>query len=426
MYFIGGCATLGDMPHLNPDQAPLDNADALSHPDEDNGWEKEDLDHADDDPLDASGRSPAPPARRNTTPLEEVNPTTPSAQRARAGAHDATLPSPVKEGREIDSGGASGGRRLTALEFQGLAQVPPAVEWFANIQNPRTRRAYRIDLEDFMEWSGVRDPEEFRGVTRAHVIGWRKSLEARGLAGSTIRRKLSALASMFDYLCEKNAVGDNPVHGVKRPPAEGNEGKTPAISDAQARRLLDAPPEDTLKGLRDRAILAVLLYHGLRRDELCKLRVMDVHPRRGVPHLRVRGKGGKTRYLPLHTVASDRLHLYMEAAGHAPGSSPENDTKGPLFRPVRDRTRENGHEKPLTAEGLYECVVKKYAAETGLPVEGFCTHSLRATAATAALEGGADLTRVQGWLGHANVSTTRLYDKRGSKPEDSPTWRIQY
>ncbi len=67
-----------------------------------------------------------------------------------------------------------------------------------------------------------------------------------------------------------------------------------------------------------------------------------------------------------------------------------------------------------------------WATACGIAIEGFCTHSLRATAATAALDGGADISRVQGWLGHANVSTTRLYDKRGREPEDSPTWRIQY
>jgi integrase/recombinase XerD len=73
-------------------------------------------------------------------------------------------------------------------------------------------------------------PEEMRQVTRAHLIAWRKDLERRGLAPSTIRRKLAAVASLFDHLCEVNAVSHNPVRGVKRPKAEGNEGKTPALS----------------------------------------------------------------------------------------------------------------------------------------------------------------------------------------------------
>lgn len=202
-------------------------------------------------------------------------------------------------------------RRLTAAEFQHLAAVPAAMEWFANIDNPRTRRAYQIDLEDFCGFVGLAGAEEFRVVTRAHVLAWRAQLEARKLAGATIRRKLAALASLFDHLLESNAVaGGNPVHGVKRPRIESNEGKTPALGDHQAKALLDAPDPDTLKGRRDRAILAVLLYQGLRREEAAQLTTSDLQERRGIKHLQVRGKGGKTRYLPLHPVAAERIHAY--------------------------------------------------------------------------------------------------------------------
>ena len=80
------------------------------------------------------------------------------------------------------------------------------------------------------------------------------------MSPASIRRKLSALSSLFDYLCERNAVDGNPVDSVKRPMANSNEGSTPALGDAQAQRLLVAPGVDTLKGVRDRAILATLLY----------------------------------------------------------------------------------------------------------------------------------------------------------------------
>ncbi|RML82370.1 Phage integrase family site specific recombinase [Pseudomonas amygdali pv. tabaci] len=109
-------------------------------------------------------------------------------------------------------------RRLTAVEFQQLARVPSAVEWFANLDNPRTRRAYQNDLTDFSSFIGLASADDFRQVTRSHVLAWRAGLEHRGLAGATIRRKLAALASLFDHLLENNAVaGGNPVHGVKRP-----------------------------------------------------------------------------------------------------------------------------------------------------------------------------------------------------------------
>ena len=132
-------------------------------------------------------------------------------------------------------------RRLTAARFQGLADVPPEIEWFANLGNKATRRAYENALQDFMRFTGIAKPDEFRTVTRAHVIAWRDDLVQRTLSSMTIRHRLAALSSLFEYLCEKNAVTHNPVKGVKRPPVESYEGKTPALGDHQARQLLDDP-----------------------------------------------------------------------------------------------------------------------------------------------------------------------------------------
>src|SRR5215471_18747660 len=115
-------------------------------------------------------------------------------------------------------------RALTPAQFGDLAQVPPELEWLANLTNPKTRRAYKIDVEEFIAFAGLGGLAELRAVTRAHVIAWRKDLEKRQLAHSSIRRKLSALSALFDYLCEHNAVAGNPVDGVKRPMANGNEG----------------------------------------------------------------------------------------------------------------------------------------------------------------------------------------------------------
>ena len=93
--------------------------------------------------------------------------------------------------------------------------------------------------------------------------------------------------------------------------ANGNEGSTPALGDAQARKLLEAPPADTLKGVRDRAILATLLYHGIRREELCGLRVKDMQSRQGVMHFRVKGKRGKIRFVPVHAMAQRLIEEYL-------------------------------------------------------------------------------------------------------------------
>jgi site-specific recombinase XerD len=242
-------------------------------------------------------------------------------------------------------------------------------------------------------------------------------LSVQDLAPATVRRKLSSISSLYDFLCNQNAVETNPVAGVKRPAADNNEGKTPALSDEQARKLLQAPIGDKLKAVRDRAILSVYLFHALRRSELATLTVGSLHERRGVPHLRVEGKGSKTRYVPVHPAALVAIDEYLEAAGH------REEKKGPLFRPVRNPQGDLGGA--ITGDGLYK-MVKSYALRAGVHVDGLCLHALRATAATNALEHSADIAFVQGWLGHANISTTRLYDRRRLKPEDSPTFKVSY
>ena len=311
-------------------------------------------------------------------------------------------------------------RTLTAPEFQRLAEVPPEAQWFANLDSAQTRRAYQNDLRAFMQFTGISKPEEFRIITRSHILAWRADIERQKLAGSTIRRKLAALASLYEYLCETNAVTHNPVKGVKRPRVDSYEGKTPALGDSQARELLEAPPIGTLKGTRDRAILSVLLYHALRREELTKLLVQDFNQlRRGVPHLRVQGKGGKLRYIPTHAHSLRLVTEYLAAAGHA------QDLDGPLFRPMINQRA--GHTATaLTPGGVYSSVVVRYMKQLGITGENMGPHALRATAATSALEHNADIAKVQEWLGHANISTTRVYDRRGSKPEDSPTFRVSY
>jgi site-specific recombinase XerD len=110
-----------------------------------------------------------------------------------------------------------GKETLTPAQFGKLADVPHELEWRANITNSKTRRFYKRDVEEFSRFAGLLAPGELRNITRAHVIAWRKTLEARSLSPASIRRKLSSLSSLFDYLCERNAVAGNPVDGVKRP-----------------------------------------------------------------------------------------------------------------------------------------------------------------------------------------------------------------
>ncbi|MBX7222582.1 MAG: tyrosine-type recombinase/integrase [Blastocatellia bacterium] len=300
-------------------------------------------------------------------------------------------------------------------EFYQLAEVPPEMEFLGNIENLGTQRIYADAVRDFMTFFGLNQAGQFRTVTRAHVIAWRQSLKTRNLSPTTIRRKLSALSALFRYLCERNAVLINPVDGVQRPKDGANEGKTPAIGDAEARRLLNAPPLNTLKGKRDRAILSLLLYHGLRRAEVATLSIEDLHTRSGVTHLRVHGKGGKIRYVPVHFDSLEKITAYLDVSGHG------SDRKSSLFLPIRDAEE----VKPLTAQAIYY-LVKQYAAAVGIDAAACRPHALRATMATNALDHGADIAKVQEVLGHSSIATTRLYDRRSTRPQDSPVFLVKF
>ncbi len=142
--------------------------------------------------------------------------------------------------------------------------------------------------------------------------------------------------------------------GVKRPSEGSNEGTTPALGDAQARSLLDAPSPTTLKGKRDRAILSTFLYHGLRADELCKLKVRDMQKRRGIPHLRVKGKGSKIRFIPLHAGSIERIEIYLDALGH------RDQPNHFLFQPVKNNST-GKLNKALATASVYTNIVVFYA-----------------------------------------------------------------
>ena len=221
---------------------------------------------------------------------------------------------------------------------------------------------------------------------------------------------------MFQHLCDRNVVTHNPVKGVQRLRTGSGEGETPALGDHQARKLLAALETDTVKSKRDRTILSTLLFHALRREELCKPRVRDArHARKGVPHLKVPRKGSNTPYVPLYPGTNALIHDYLKAAGHA------TDEAGALLRPVRNN-RTGRLERTITADGGYK-LVRTYSAELGFEIGA---HALRATAATNALDHQVDIVKVQEWLGHANIATTRIYDHRRTRPEDSPTFKVAY
>ena len=242
--------------------------------------------------------------------------------------------------------------------------------------------------------------------------------EEEGKEPSTVRRRLAALSSLFMHLVKFGAVDANPVRDVERPAINRREGMTAAFSQEQARAILDAPDPETVQGLRDRAILSVGLQVGFRRAEIAELKVGDLHINRGYDSLRVVRKGGKRGALAIHPQTAQRLHDYLETSGH------KDDVDGPLFRPVRKNRKDQDTRRHLHPD-VIDRILRKYAKQIGLE-RGYSAHSMRATFITTALDNGASLEDVQTAAGHADPSTTKLYDRRGYNPEKSASFFANY
>jgi len=300
-----------------------------------------------------------------------------------------------------------------------LAAIPEEEVWLASQKSARTRRAYRLDVAHFMRTLGITTPDQLRRVDHRAVIAWERIMrEQEGAAASTVRRRLSALSSLFKHLVRHGSAGRNPVADVVRPSINREEGSTAAFSKAQARKLLDAPSPDTLAGVRDRAILSVGLQVGLRRAEIAGLTVGDLHQNRGYDALRLTRKGGRRDALAINPQAAARIRAYLERAGHG------GEHNGPLFRPLRGNAKAHDPAGQLDPDAI-DRVLRKHATAIGLR-QGYSAHSMRATFITAALENGAQLEDVQKAAGHRDPTTTRLYDRRSYNPEKAASFFAIY
>jgi integrase/recombinase XerD len=193
-------------------------------------------------------------------------------------------------------------------DLDALAAISEEEVWLAPQKSARTRRAYKLDVAHFMKTLGFTTPDQLRQVDHRAVIAWERIMrEEQGAAASTVRWRLAALSSLFKRLVRHGAATRNPVVDVARPNINREEGATLAFSKAQARKLLDAPAEDTLAGLRDRAILSVGLQVGLRRAEIAALTDGDLHQIRGFDALRLTRKGGCAGDSPANSAAHPRL-----------------------------------------------------------------------------------------------------------------------
>jgi integrase/recombinase XerD len=258
--------------------------------------------------------------------------------------------------------------------------------------SPTTREAYVRDCLDLARYArsrGVSTPADVDyPMLRGHVA----RLAGRGLAPSTIARKLSALRSYFRYLVAEDLVAVDPTDRLEAPRA--GRPLPEALSYEEVERLLHAVPTTLAFAMRDLAMLEVLYGAGLRVSELIGLTIRDLDLEEGF--VRVLGKGSKERLVPLGGRARDALASYLREL--RPGLD-RGASRGVVFL--------NRFGRPLSRMGAWK-IVRRHVDRAGIekPVS---PHTLRHTFATHLLEGGADLASVQEMLGHSDISTTQIY-----------------
>ncbi len=302
--------------------------------------------------------------------------------------------------------------------------------WLLHTPSPHTRKAYQHDLNQFLAHAKIAAGafEQLAQVRPEHVIDWRERLAAAGMTNSSIRRKLTALRSLFSYLQIYGYSGANPAHGkFVKAPAVSRDGKTVGLSPHDCRRLLNAPAVTDRSGdlipagVRDAAMLAVLAYSGCRVGELVRLRVRDYKTSGEHRILNITGKGGKERTTPLHLEAVERLAAWLAVPGI------KDDPAGPLFpaaRSPRGMGRDGFANTAMTTRAV-EKLIDRYVTALGLD-PNVTVHSLRVTALTTARERGSDIIDLQDFAGHADPRTTLTYIRSRDRLSKSPAYVLKY
>ncbi|MGE3109328.1 MAG: tyrosine-type recombinase/integrase [Phycisphaerales bacterium] len=275
------------------------------------------------------------------------------------------------------------------------------VEFFAaGIRNRNTRLSYATAVSNFLDWCGSRGVTDIRAIEPIVVAGYVEDL-GTAYSKSTVKQHLAAVRMLFDWLVTGQVLPQNPAAPVRGPTLIVKRGKTPVLSAQQTRQLLDSIETDTLLGLRDRALIAVMVYSFARVSSVCGMLLSDYYPEGKRWWIRLHEKGGKLHQVPVHHALEACLDAYLQAAGRP------RDRSAPLFRASDPAGR-------LTARGITRNdvfrMIKRRAIAAGLPAST-CCHTFRATGITAYLENGGTIENAQAIAGHESPRTTKLYDR---------------
>ncbi|WCP16196.1 Tyrosine recombinase XerC (plasmid) [Sphingobium sp. AntQ-1] len=307
--------------------------------------------------------------------------------------------------------------QLAPLAFPGL--VLPALvasaddraqlrflEFFAvTIRNPHTRRAYARAAGAFLAWVAERGVSSLGGVQPLHVAAWIEAL-GREVSAPSVKQQLAAVKHLFDWLVTGQVVPVNPAASVRGPVHSVRRGKTPVLDPREARALLDAIDVTTPAGLRDRALIGLMVYSFARIGAALAMRVEDVFMQNRRLWVRLHEKGGKRHEMPCHHNLEEYLIAYLD------GCALRDDRKGPLFRTIARGTKRLS-DTPLPQANAFAMVRRRAAAaEIGTAIGN---HSFRATGITTYLKNGGTLETAATMANHSSTRTTQLYDRR---PDD--------
>jgi site-specific recombinase XerD len=277
------------------------------------------------------------------------------------------------------------------------------IEYFAaNIRNPNTRRAYLHAVVEFSSWCETQKLEEILDIEPLHVAAYIEVLGTR-LAKPSVKQHLAAIRMLFDWLVVGQVIATNPAAPVRGPKYSVKKGKTPVLAQDEARELLESLDASTVVGLRDRALIATMIYTFGRVGAVIKMRVEDYYTQGRRGWVRLHEKGGKRHEMPCHHNLEGYLDDYIAAAGIA------DDRKGYLFRSSRGRTRKLTIN-PLAQADVYR-MIRRRAIAAGIKTR-IGNHSFRATGITQYLRNGGRRELAQQMAAHESPRTTALYDRR--------------
>ena len=272
----------------------------------------------------------------------------------------------------------------------------------ANIRNPHTRRAYLRASREFFDWLAMRGVNQLGAIGSVHVATYIEEL-TRERSAPTAKLRLAALRHLFDWMVIGQMMPTNPAAAVRGPRHIVRRGKTAVLDPAEARALIDAIDVSTVIGLRDRALIGLMVYSFSRIGAAIGMRVEDVFTQNRRLWVRLHEKGGKQHAMPCHHNLESYLHAYIDGAGLAA------DPKALLFQ-TYSRSTGQLTGNPLPQANAW-AMVNRRRLRAGIETK-IGNHTFRATGITAYLKNSGTLEKAAHMANHARTRTTQLYDRR--------------